>query len=295
MTMIETPVRKSLIHGFKAAGQLNVPPEVAEAQVASALRLGYPQVWRQREHGERVVLVGSGPSLADTEDELIQLVHEGAVLVTVNGGYHWCRERRLLPRAQIVLDARASTARFLTPHVPRCKYYLASQCHADAWAAVADYEDVAIYHATGDNDAPIERLLDAHYGADHWQTVVGAGTVATRAIGVLRTLGFLRFDLFGIDCCWLHGQHHAIDQPENAHEKMYRLAIRPGDGREAREFLCAPWHVAQLDDFLTLLMHPVGWQFKLHAHGAGLLAYAIETLGTATFDSTEVVAEQGVI
>ena len=151
-----------VLEGITFEGAQNVVADVVRAQIQHAIRLGHPQVQPQGLQADRVVLVGSGPSLADTEAELVRLVHEGVVLVTVNGAYEWCLERNLRPSAQIVLDARPSTARFVAREIPRCTYYVASQCHADVWATVADYARVGIFHALGDDATAIKAELDRY-------------------------------------------------------------------------------------------------------------------------------------
>jgi len=125
-----------------ANGRMNTDESTVLANIASSIRRGHPQ-WRGGPlRPDRICLVGSGPSLKDTEAELRQAVWEGAVLVTLNGAYHWCIERGLRPQTQNVMDARTSNARFLEPAVPKCNYVLASQCDPAVWDAVEDREHV---------------------------------------------------------------------------------------------------------------------------------------------------------
>jgi hypothetical protein len=280
---VDAPINPSsvqVIDGLELKGGLNVSGEQAVANVRHSIRLGHPQVSRQPERPERVVLVGSGPSLRTTEAELVQLVHEGAVLVTLNGAYHWCRERNLRPGAQIVMDARATNARFLTPEIPRCRYYVASQCHPDLWATVQDYPNVGIFHAVADDgDSETKQVLDAYYTPGHWVGMAGGTTVLTRALGLLRTLGYLRFEIFGADSCWFDEAHHAFEQPENQQDERHVVEIGPrGRPDLARRFVCSPWHLQQFSDFV-LLMKLIGQHFLINVHGEGLLAYAVRATG----------------
>lgn len=261
-------------------GQMNVPDETVLANVRAAIRRPYPQIRPHPLRRERVVLVGGGPSLADTEGELLELVRDGAKLVTVNGAYHWCLARNILPRTQIVLDARPSNARFLDPVLPDCNYVLASQCAPETWDAVAGRPHVWMFHAAV-GEGPIKALLDAHY-LGRWYGVGGGVTVATRAIAVLRALGYLRFDLFGIDSCFLHGQHHAFAQAENEAEQAIPFVAAPSDRPAlARTFVCAPWHVKQLEDLLQMI-RVNGDHFWLNIHGDGLLAFALQSNAEVT-------------
>jgi hypothetical protein len=267
-------------------GDLNTDESTIRAHIASSIRRGHPQAKRQGLQADRVVLVGGGPSLHDTERELVDLIWSGAKLVTVNGAYQWCLERNLKPSAQIVLDARASNARFVSPAVPNCQYLLASQCHQETWDAVQGREHVWIWHAIGETAGPTVDLLDAFY-AKHWHGVPGGTTVVMRAIALLRMVGYLRFDLFGVDSCWLDGKHHAYIQPENSRDKILTVSAAPTDYPElARMFRVSPWHLKQFEDLLQFI-RIAGDSVLLNVHGDGLLAYALRTAATLSVHQIE--------
>ncbi len=262
------------------SGKVNVTPDALLANVAFALREGHPQVRPSAPNHERILLVGGGPSLAATERELIDLYFAGAKVAAVNGAYAWCLARNIRPSVQIVVDARAHNARFVEPAVPDCTYLLASQCAPETWTAVRGRDRVWIWHALGEGDEALTALLDAYY-LRRWHAINGGTTVAVRALMVLRTLGFMQYDLFGIDSCWgPAGDHHAYPQPENDADKHLAVRLAPEDGSSpGREFWVAPWHLAQLENFLHLVRHG-GHQFgRITVHGDGMLAYAMNALG----------------
>lgn len=267
----------SVLEGISLKGSVNTDDETILANIRSSIRRGHQQVRPYPENGDRIVLVGGGPSLASTLPELRQLIFEGAKLVTVNGAYQWCIDHNLHPKTQIVMDARASNARFVEPAVPHCNYLLASQCHPAIWDAVEGRERVRIFHAATGGADGIKTLLDDYY-LGQWIGIGGGTTVATRAIWLMRTLGYLRFDLFGVDCCWMDKVHHAYAQPENNRDKRIPFKVRPA-GREepSRIFHCAPWHVKQLEDFLQEIRINHS-RFLLNVHGDGLLAYVLQDL-----------------
>jgi hypothetical protein len=269
-----------------ASGEVNVTDDAILANIRSAIRRGHPQIAPCAPKPDRVCVVGSGPSLNDTVDELRQLYFEGAKIVTMNGAYQWCLERNFRPSTQIVLDARASNARFLQPAVPQCRYLLASQCAPELWDAVEGREHVWIFHShIGEaTDTPIGAELDGYYGKGYWCGVGGGVTVATRAIVLLRMLGYLRFDLFGVDCCWLDGQHHAFPQPENEHDRRMSVQLALTDTEtDARTFTCSPWQLKQLENFIHLVKM-TGDDFLLNVHGDGMLAHAFHLAATAGWD-----------
>ena len=261
-----------------ASGRMNTDDAQLLANIAHAVRQGYPQMRTWPVRSDRVCLVGSGPSLVDTLPELRRLVWEGAQVVTLNGAYHWCIEQGIQPKTQIVMDARLGNERFVSPEVPGCRYVLASQCAADVWAAVKGRPEVWIWHAVVKKDDAITDFLDRYYKGN-WFGVGGGTTVATRALTLLRQAGYMRFDLFGIDCCWMGDSHHAMPQPENDRDTRVSVLIGDSDRPETmRRFDAAPWHIKQFEDFATVLKLN-GHHFSLQVHGDGMLAYILRTLG----------------
>lgn len=278
----------NVLEGLELRGRVNQPDDVILANIESAIRRGHPQLWRQPTQMDRICLVGGGPSLNDTFGALRDLIFDGALLVTLNGAYHYCLERNLQPHVQIVMDARPSNARFVEPAIPRCKYWLASQCHPLLFDAVEGREYVGIFHAV-DPEGHIKDVLDRYY-LGRWHGVAGGTTVASRAIGLLRMLGYLRFDIFGVDSCWLYGQHHAFDQPENAHDRALKVEAHPvGHPEMARTFICAPWMLKQVEDMLQMI-RVNGQHFLLNFHGDGLMAYVMKSCADSSemeFSTTE--------
>jgi hypothetical protein len=268
--------------GLTLEGSQNVTDDVVLANVRASIRRGHPQVWLQHVKPERVCIVGGGPSLDETFDELRDLVFSGAKLVTVNGAYQWCLDRNLRPSAQVMIDARPSNARFVDPMVPNCTYFLASQCAPEVWDAVEGRPRVAIWHDA--HEGAVTDELDRYY-CGHWQGIAGGTTAGLRAVGLMRTLGYLRFDLFGIDGCWLDGKHHAYQQPENDRDKRLTISVTPTGGQTGQSFEVAPWHVKQLED-LVLFMRTSGDKFVLNIHGRGLLAYALQSHADVTWALT---------
>jgi hypothetical protein len=264
-----------VLEGVELQGTINTDDAQLLANIRHSIRLKFPQIKPQSIQSDEVLIVGGGPSLNDTEDELVERYFAGAKLITVNGSYQWCLDRNLRPSAQIVLDARAGNARFLHPVVPRCKYMVASQCAPETWAAVAGRPDTWIWHAAGP-DSNIANELDQYYQTN-WHGIVGGTTVAMRAIELLRTLGFLRMHLFGVDSCYMGNRNHAYAQPENEKDRRVEITAAPvGHPELGRKFQCAPWHLKQLEDLLQII-RVNGEHFVLNIHGDGLLAYALRT------------------
>jgi hypothetical protein len=269
---------EQVIEGVElVGGAVNTDHETLLAHIASSIRRGHPQIKPQGYQEATVALVCGGPSLNGTVDELRDAIAAGAKVVTVNGAYGWCLERNIVPSMQIVMDARATNARFLDPPLPRCHYALASQCHPDLWDALDGRPHVWIYHiGVNDENGPAKDLLDAYY-LKQWHGIGGGTTVGTRAIALLRTLGYVRFEVFGMDSCWMGDANHAYPQQENATDQCHTLTAHPtGHPELARVFRCSPWHVQQIQDFLQMVRFS-GQHFLLNLHGDGILSYILQS------------------
>lgn len=282
-----SPEVLKVIEGVELSeGHMNVANDQILKNVEHSIRLGYPQVHTQPPKPDVIALVAGGPSLNDTIDELREVVFEGAVIVTVNGSYQWCIEHNFKPQAQIVIDARPENAHFLEgPEVPGCRYYLGSQCHPDLWAKVEGREFVGICHTLGPDDEPLQELLDRYY-CKRWEGIAGGTTVTSRAVGLLRALGYLRFHLFGVDSCFMGETHHAYNQPQNDTDRMLKIAAHGVEGHTnevSRDFNVAPWHLKQLEDFLRFVKVN-GDKFLLSVHGDGLLAYTLKNYANITLE-----------
>jgi hypothetical protein len=286
--------RLHVLDGFEHRGAINTTDDQIVANIQHSIRLGYPQLCGNSLQTKRVCLVGGGPSLESTLPALRELYFAGAEIVTLNGAYQWCIERNIQPSAQIVMDARPSNARFVQPAIPRTKYFLASQCAPETWKAVEGRPNVYIWHAAAPDNETLAPILNAYYG-NRWQGTPGGTTVAMRAVIILSIAGYLRFDLFGIDSCFMDGKGHAYAQPENDEDRAAPFVLAHPDKPETRRtFLCTGWHAKQLECFLQMIrLH--GHRFKLHVHGDGLLAHALKCGASPTMGFTTADAPDGCI
>jgi len=258
---------------------LNIPDEELRAQVNENIRRGLPQAQPYGPSLETVLLVCGGPSLAYTERELVQAYWRGGKIVTVNATYQWCIDRNLKPSATVMLDAREFNKRFVQTPVPGCQYLLASQCHPQTFEMCRG-RNVRIWHAISTGDPEVELLANYYFGPNTngcTYPITSGTTVALRAISLLRMLGFMRFEIFGLDSCWLGREHHAYPQPENDDEPTIGVWTRP-EGRDdlADRFICSPWMAKQAEDFIELIKER-GELFQLNVHGPGLIATMIRS------------------
>lgn len=263
-------------------GEVNVSDEGLIANINHSIRLGHPQLYSQPMRPEKVCIVGGGPSLKDTFPKLLAELRAGAKLLTLNGAYNFCMERNLTPSATLVLDARPSNARFVAPLLPECRYWIASQAHPDTWQAVSEAKHVGIWHAAQNgSDSPISQILDKFY-LKQWHGAAGGTTVFSRGIGLARMLGYLRFEAFGIDSCFLEGDHHAFPQIENEADRPIKVTVAPeNDPSLSKDFITTPWMLKQAEDVMIMIQN-LGDNFLINFHGDGLISHMIKTASEFT-------------
>ena len=246
---------------------VNVDPRLVTAHIQHNLRLGFQQVMTQepRADGQRICLLGGGPSLKDSEEEIRELYFKGYKLITMNGTYNWCIERNMKPSAFVMLDARPWNKHFAGIPVPGCKYFLASQVHPEV-AKLYLERDTFIIHCT--QDASQVKILDEFYQGN-FLLVTGGSTVMLRTIWLMRMLGYEFMEVFGFDSCYMNGEHHAYKQELNQDEETQKIHCAQ------REFQCAHWQVSQAEDFMSFIKAH-GHKFFLNVHGDGLIAHMIK-------------------
>ena len=219
---------------------------------------------------KEIVLLAGGPSLNDFEDEIRQK-RETMPVITTNGAYNWCLDRGINPSAQVVVDAREYNKRFVTPHVPNCHYFLASQCHPEIVKA-APRDQVYLWHA-GMSD-PVKETVEAFAkdtGNDrNWFPVMGGSTVMLRALPLLIMLGYSRMHIYGWDSCVMEDKHHAYPQPENDGKRLLRVGVG------GKQFQCQMWMWVQAQEFIDI-QRMIADHCELAVYGDGLIATIIKT------------------
>ena len=273
----ELPFDPDKLHEVDLISSLNTEDRIVLEHVAHNIRRGLPQAKPCpiiSEH--KAVLVCGGPSinLPDVQQELVQEFWNGGVVFCVNAAYDWCIERNIKPSGMIMIDAREFNSRFVEKNIKDCKYFLSSQCHPKTFE-MCEGRETYIWHTLSAGE-PELKLLDEYY----WQRLspVTLGTsVGIRAISLLRMIGFLNIEIFGLDSCWVDEKHHAYSQTENDYDGMVSIWLRP-EGRDdlAKRFLCSPWHCKQAVDFQDL-MRERSDMFQLNVHGPGLIAEIMRT------------------
>lgn len=277
-------------------GTLNVSHEIVLRNIQRNIRRQIPQLNVYPLNHKPMAIIAGGWSLNETFEDIRELYFDGVPLVALNGAGNWLMERNLRPAMQLVMDSRPDNVVFVESYVPRCKYFLASQCDPSLFDTLLDRgADTHIFHLVSpiddeEGDEPLsekdqktqdgQRLereaIDVHYG-QKWLYVPGGGTIGTRAISLARILGYDRMHVFGMDSCLSPDNHHnhAYEQTWNSPDQKW-MDVWCTD----RKFRCCNWHMGQAEQF-QLFLQACGQHFTLNMHGDGLLSYMLKTGASA--------------
>lgn len=131
--------------------ELNTPMDVMIEQSIANLKRGLPQFFERDAHLVEALIVGGGPSLADTLTNLRLRKSRGGVIYALNGTHDWLIKRGIVPDFHVLLDARPDNVCFVQNPHKGVVYLVSAQCHPSIYEALEGYKVVQWIACT---DAP---------------------------------------------------------------------------------------------------------------------------------------------
>lgn len=220
--------------------------------VKRAMILNIPHFAPTMHHDHEMVIVGSGPSLRDTFEEVGRLKEAGCYIAAVKGAHDFLIDRDIIPHIAVAVDPQPHIRRCFTKHRDDVAYFIASQCNPDFFYYLRKRKCVLWHLFTGK-----EGEKDAIKG----EVALGGGsTSGLRAITLGWMMGFRKFHLFGFDSC-LTGDDLKV------HQKWEGPIIDILTGGE--KFSCNPAMAAQVTEYEKILaLFKNQAQFKVYGKGA---------------------------
>lgn len=210
------------------------------------------------------VIVGGGPSLAGVMDEIRWRKSRGHTVIALAGAAHYLKRNGILADWQVLLDSKPETVKFALPEVPQ--HFVCSQCDPAMFDALSG-ENVCVFHV---NSAA---TLEALEGGREAHLVSTGSTVGLIAMGIAYTQGFRNLHLYGMDSSYADKtRHHAYEQKLNDADRTIEAVVG------GRTFLCAPWMVAQADQFQELALQLMEADCTITVAGDGLLPHVARLL-----------------
>lgn len=250
--------------------QCNVPDEAWLGNIEQNIKRGTPQFAPAIVHNAgEIVIVGSGPSVADHIDDIRDYAARDVPIIAVKGAHDWLIEREVVPNLSVCMDAQAKIIECVRHRNERVCYLLASQVHPDVYDWLSGHS-IVMWHAwAGSGEAEVlgpDRLL-----------VGGGSTSGLRAMSLSYLMGFRRFVMFGFDSC-LKGNVKRVngDIADNL------MDVRVGPAGEA--FTCNGAMAAQAAEFQSNFQMMPG--IKVRIVGGGLLAAIMAERQRLGFDDS---------
>lgn len=225
--------------------------------------LNYP-TWltMQPSHQKAALIVGGGPSLAETLFYVQGMQKNRCTVFATNNAYRYLKEHGVQPDAHVMLDARPQNVEFVpSDKVP--KYYASI---SDPSVLEAAGEDLIYWHP---HQSCCHDHIKHHPSAAF--EIGGGTTVGLRAIVIAYILGYRDFRLFGFDSCY-RDTHHAYPQSLNDGEKTVEVHVA------GQSFRCAPWMVSQAEEFKELIQILVNKGCEISIYGEGLIQSIVQEM-----------------
>lgn len=188
--------------------QYAVPAWLRDQQIAYAIQRVKGRVQAHPEaRPEPVAVVGYGPSLAETWEEIRGFRY----VISCSGAHKYLGERGIIPTWHVEVDPRPHKVVLIGEPQRDTTYLIASTCHKAVFDHLDGY-DVKLWHVFNSTEEG-QRLLPP----DEW-ALTGGCDVGLRSLTMAAFLGFRDVHLFGLDGCAKNGARHAGSHPNGRHQ-----------------------------------------------------------------------------
>lgn len=205
-------------------------------------------------HDGIAVLCGSGPSLADTLDDIKWLQASGAKVFAMNGSAKFLFDNGVMPDYQVMIDARIETADLVGP----AKHHLfASQVHPECFRRMPSAQ---LWHLQVGN---IENEFPDY--EDAYVLIGGAASVGNTATCLAYAMGYRNLQIYGYDSSHRNGTGHAFRQAMNDGEPCAHVVFN------GKEYIASLTMKLQAERFQETSKALQESGCKIEVHGSGLL------------------------
>lgn len=212
---------------------------------------------------ESVAIVGAGPSLRDTIDQLREFDN----ILVCGSAHDFVVRAGIIPTYALVSDGGKEDKGNLSLPQKGTIYLIASQCDPGLFDHLADYK-VEMWHYRGQCADSAEEEAKILRG----ETPINWGsTVTINAIHMAMYLGFQDFHFFGFDSCYGdYGlAHHCCDIAGSM--EYQKIPVHVGEGKNRRTFISDLGLMTQAEQFFKRV-EVDGRYFHSTIHGDGLIA-----------------------
>lgn len=171
-----------------------------------AATLPLPHLPLLEAHEGKCIMVGAGPSIADTFELICQFRTQPSwLMMSINGAHNWLIERNVIPNIHVIFEMDLEDVTLALggdPH-PDVTYYVCSICKPVIFDQLEGYKRV-LWHAyfpPEEYQAEIARVFPGEF------VVCGGYATFFRSLVISWTLGYRDFELFGLDSSFEESSH----------------------------------------------------------------------------------------
>lgn len=246
-----------------------IPNDDCKHYIPGNLARGHPKLhtlpgWKTLKGDAPLALIGGGPSLADTLEEL----KDFPVTMCAGSTHDWLIEHGHIPTFCTIADPDPVCANYIRRAHPDVEYLVATQCHPSVYEAL-EGKRIRTWHLWPCD----EEFLVKHDPT--WEAVGGGCTVGLRNVSIAVMMGFKNVHFFGYDSCYGETRSHVQDFSQEGEEAFlgdtYNVSVNFGtNGPGEKVFRCAGYMMAQAQHFKEMLCE-YGNIIEPTFHGSGLL------------------------
>jgi len=240
----------------------NIPVNIARGHTRLHM---LPEFQKVKGENVPIALVGGGPSIKDTIDEVRSFRH----VIACGSSHDYLVESGIVPEYCAICDPDPIMANYLRKPQTETKYLVASSSDASVFDALAGMQ-IVLWHC-----APVDKEFMDEVDPG-WHMVGGGCTVGLRAISISIVLGYTNIHFFGFDSCLGEdGSHHAYSFTDESESLGDIFCVKIGSSmsgpdEDSNMFRCAGYQLAQADHFKKFV-EMYGKIFTPTFHGTGLL------------------------
>jgi hypothetical protein len=206
-------------------------------------------------HDRVAVVCGSGPSLADTLDEIGHICGE---LFALNNAAKYLADHGLLPDYQVIMDAQPQTIDLIGP---ARQHLFASMVDPSLFDAKPD---AILWHATH-GDVLVDEQPDFPKHDTDYVMIGGGASVGNTTLPLVYAMGYRKIHIFGMDSSHREGAGHVIPQAINGGDPCMIVSFNH------QEYVCSFTMKTQADHFIQRARHLEGMGCEIKLHGSGYL------------------------
>lgn len=232
----------------------NVPDELLFSNIHTNSRNGRPWLKLAVGHSKPALICGSGPSLADTLNDIRSKWLAGATVFAMNGAARFLAENGVMPDYQVILDARKRTKEVVGP---ARAHLFASQVDPILFDMVPTAE---IWHMFFEG---MEAQLPEYN--DDYCMIGGKASVGNASLGLAYAMGYRHLEVYGLDSSHRGAAGHAFFQAINVNDPVTRVEFN------GREYIASLTMKLQADTFHLAAEALMREGCSIEVHGSGLL------------------------